>query len=186
MSEPGASDPEITVVRSARRVKTARWRLVDGQVTLEVPARMAGRHVEQLVAKVREQVRRRLARQELVEQRADEELLRRARELARRHVPDAVPRLRSVAWALNQGKRWGSCTHDDGTLRISDRLRRFPRFVVDYVLVHELAHLLESGHNARFHALVAAYPWAERARGFLLAADLGQLAEGPEQVTEPD
>ena len=38
-----------------------------------------------------------------------------------------------------------------------------PSWVVDYVLVHELAHLLASGHGPQFQALVARYPHAERA-----------------------
>jgi hypothetical protein len=67
----------------------------------------------------------------------------------------------------NQQRRWGSCTPADGTIRVSSRLRSMPAYVVDYVLVHELAHLLEAQHDARFWALVARYPRAERARGFL-------------------
>jgi predicted metal-dependent hydrolase len=67
----------------------------------------------------------------------------------------------------NQNRRWGSCTPADRTIRLSSRLRTMPEYVVDYVLVHELAHLLEPGHNDRFWSLVAGYPRAERARGFL-------------------
>jgi predicted metal-dependent hydrolase len=78
----------------------------------------------------------------------------------------AVPS--SVRWVSNQGSRWGSCTPVDGSIRLSDRLSGMPEWVVDYVLVHELAHLLEIGHGPRFQALVSHYPKAERARGYLL------------------
>jgi predicted metal-dependent hydrolase len=164
---------EVDVFRSARRKKTARWHVKDGRVCLEVPAKMAGRQVERLVEQVREQARQHLLRAELAEQHADAELLRRAREVARRYVPQAADRLRSADWSARQGRRWGSCDASVGRLRISDRLRRLPRFVLEYVLVHEVAHLLEPNHGPAFHQLTRAYPWAERAKGFLLAIDMG-------------
>ncbi len=52
-------------------------------------------------------------------------------------------------------------------IRLSSRLQPMPAWVVDYVLVHELAHLLEPGHGREFHRLVERYPQAERAEGFL-------------------
>jgi predicted metal-dependent hydrolase len=69
----------------------------------------------------------------------------------------------------NQAWRWGSCTPSEGTIRISSRLAAEPAWVLDYVIVHELAHLSVACHDARFWALVHRYPRAERARGFLMA-----------------
>ena len=51
----------------------------------------------------------------------------------------------------------------------SVRLAPFPPWVLDYVLVHELAHLAAPDHSPRFWALVNRYPMAERARGYLIA-----------------
>jgi len=73
----------------------------------------------------------------------------------------------SVAWSTRQNGRWGSCTPADGTIRLSNRLQGMPDWVIDYVLVHELAHLLEAGHGPRFWELVGRYPRTERARGYL-------------------
>ncbi len=96
----------------------------------------------------------------------DAELMDRALELSRRYLDgEAVPS--SVRWVANQRSRWGSCTPEDGTIRISTMLRDMPMWVVDYILVHELAHLLEPGHNAAFWRLVHHYPKTERARGYL-------------------
>ena len=81
----------------------------------------------------------------------------------------------------NQNSRWGSCTPASGTIRITHRLQALPDWVVDYVLLHELAHLVEAGHTRRFWALVGRYPEAARARGFLEGFQAGQ-----NRPTEPD
>jgi predicted metal-dependent hydrolase len=86
--------------------------------------------------------------------------------LAVRHLDPSVEPT-SVRWVDNQRNRWGSCTPADGTIRLSRRLVGMPDWVIDYVLFHELAHLLVPGHGPEFWALVARYPRAERARGFL-------------------
>ena len=104
--------------------------------------------------------------------RGDGELGRRAAELSRQYL-GGVAKPTGVRWVTNQGSRWGSCTPVDGTIRLSDRLATMPGWVVDYVLVHELAHLIEIGHGPRFYRLVDAYPKAERARGYLLGAVAG-------------
>ncbi len=73
----------------------------------------------------------------------------------------------TVRWVDNQNSRWGSCTPSDRSIRLSTRLQGMPAWVIDYVLVHELAHLIEAGHTPAFWAWVDRYPKAERAKGFL-------------------
>lgn len=80
---------------------------------------------------------------------------------------------RSVRWVGNQSSRWGSCTVHTGDIRVSDRLAGYPDWVLDYVLVHELAHLTVADHSVAFWRLVNRYPLAERARGYLLAKGAG-------------
>jgi predicted metal-dependent hydrolase len=150
---------EVEVVRSARRRKTVSAREVGGVIRVSIPARMSEaeerRHVAELVARFE---RRRAS--------AVIDLDERASVLAARL---RLPRADSIRWVDNQGRRWGSCTPEKGTIRISSRLARFPLWVVDYVVVHELAHLAEPGHTPRFWALVNRYSKAERARGYLMA-----------------
>lgn len=102
--------------------------------------------------------------------RGDTELTERAAELAAAYLTPAlgeVPVPASVTWVSNQHRRWGSCTPSTRTIRLSDRLRSHPSWVVDYVLLHELVHLVEPTHSQRFWTLVGAYPLSERARGYL-------------------
>jgi predicted metal-dependent hydrolase len=153
---------EVEVVRSARRRKTVSAREVDGVIRVSIPARMSKaeerRHVAELVARLE---RRRAS--------ATIDLARRAGVLAARF---GLPRPGSVRWVDNQDRRWASCSPGEGTIRVSTRLARYPLWVVDYVLVHELAHLAEPGHTPRFWALVNRYGKTERARGYLIAKGL--------------
>jgi predicted metal-dependent hydrolase len=168
----------IEVRRSARRRRTvSAYRDGDRTVVL-LPARMTRaeeqRWVEVMLERLAAQERRRAGRAG----RTDAELAARAAELSQRYL-DGAARPRSVRWVSNQACRWGSCTPADATIRLSDRLRIMPSWVVDYVLVHELAHLLETGHGPRFARLVDRYPKAERARGYLLGVSAGVAEPGP-------
>jgi predicted metal-dependent hydrolase len=156
---------QVEVRRSARRRRTVTAYREQGRTVVLIPAAFTAaeerRWVDQMVAKLQTREERR--RRNLA---SDDDLMARARELSAAHLDGrAVPV--SVRWVDNQNRRWGSCTPADRTIRLSGRLRGMPEFVVDYVLVHELAHLLEPNHDERFWSLVHAYPRAERALGFL-------------------
>ncbi|MEO7427764.1 MAG: M48 family metallopeptidase, partial [Acidimicrobiales bacterium] len=83
-----------------------------------------------------------------------------------------LPAPRSIQWVTNQRQRWGSCTPSASEIRISDRIAGFPDWVLDAVIVHELAHLVHLQHSAEFWALAQRYPKTERAYGFLIAKQL--------------
>ena len=68
----------------------------------------------------------------------------------------------------------GSCTAAERSIRISNRLASMPGWVLDSVLVHELAHLDEPNHGPRFKALVDRYQLTERAKGYLMAMSDGR------------
>lgn len=169
---PVQDELPIDLVRSARRRRTYKWSLVNGRVRLEVPSGLRASEERRILAQVAERARERLER---AARSSDMELLTRARTLARRYLPEAAPHLRSVAWSERQGHRWGSCSTDSGAIRLSSRLHGLPEYVLEAVLVHELAHLIEPNHTPRFHTLANSYPQAERARGFLEAVDRGLL-----------
>lgn len=150
---------EVSVLRSDRRRKTVSARLVGDVLQVRLPGWMGPADEAKWV----EEMRRRFERKrstDLID------VDGRARQLARRHD---LPQPASVRWVDNQTTRWGSCTPGDGTIRVSSALASYPRWVLDFVLVHELAHLVEPRHDAAFKALVARYPLAERATGFLIA-----------------
>jgi predicted metal-dependent hydrolase len=147
----------------------------------------AGFSVEQEADWVK-RMSQRLARQDRRRRPADAQLLRRAQELSRRYLGGRAQPV-TVSWVRNQHTRWGSCTPADGTIRLSSRLQGMPGWVLDYVLLHELAHLVEPGHGESFWSLLEAYPRTERARGYLegfaAARDLA-IGEDPDDLAQPD
>jgi predicted metal-dependent hydrolase len=167
---PSPGRPDVEVRRSARRRRTVSAYRERDRVVVLIPARFTA-------AEEREWVTRMVARVLGTRRRpgADAELARRARELSERYL-DGLARPSSVRWVAAMRSRWGSCTPADGTVRLSRALQEMPGWVQDYVLLHELAHLIEPGHGPRFWRLVERYPRTERARGYLdgvTAARLG-------------
>ena len=171
--------PVVEVRRSRKRRRTVAAYREDEKVVVLIPARMTR-------AEEKEWVRTMLARLERQEKRrrpSDAGLMRRARDLNSRYL-DGQATAETVRWVDNQNSRWGSCTPADRAIRLSRRLQGMPAWVIDYVLVHELAHLIEIGHTAAFWELVDRYPKAERAKGFLegvaAASQLGITADDPD------
>jgi predicted metal-dependent hydrolase len=137
------------------------------KIIVLMPARMTKADEQRLIAEMVDRITRREAKLRDAGPRAsDASLHSRARELSRAHL-DGRARPISVRWVGNMNHRWGSCTPSDGTIRLSHRLQTLPSWVIDYVLVHELSHLLEPGHGPAFWQWVDRYPRTERARGFL-------------------
>jgi predicted metal-dependent hydrolase len=153
---------KVEVVRSARRRKTVQAREVGGVLRVSIPAGMTVADEERWVAEMVRRMQRRSATDGI-------DLAARAEALADRY---GLPKPRAIRWVDNQEWRWGSCTPSDRTIRISSRLVGEPGWVLDYVIVHELAHLSAPRHDRRFWNLVRRYPRAERAHGFLMARGL--------------
>jgi predicted metal-dependent hydrolase len=167
--------PEVEVRRSRRRTRTVSAYRQDGRVIMMIPARFSRVEEREWVTTMLN----RLERSDRRRHKSDSQLMQRAQELSDEYLLGrAEPK--SVRWVSNMTSRWGSCTTTDGTIRLSDRLQQMPAWVLDYVLLHELAHLLEANHNARFWRWVDRYAKAERAKGFLdgvsHAAQLGLTA----------
>ncbi|WUD73318.1 M48 family metallopeptidase [Streptomyces sp. NBC_00510] len=152
----------VEVRRSARRRRTvSAYREGDVTVVL-IPARMSVAEEKRWVTVMLDK----LAAQESRRRLGDDGLAARAAQLSAQYLGGrAIPR--TVRWVTNQNSRWGSCTPAEGSIRLSHRLQGMPEYVVDYVLLHELAHLLVPGHGADFWKLLESYPRTERARGYL-------------------
>lgn len=172
----------VQVRRSRRRRRSVTAYRNGDVVVVAIPARFTA-------AQEREWVDRMVARLEAQERRrrpSDAALAHRAETLSDRYL-GGLARPSGVRWAANLTTRWGSCTPADATIRVSTRLRGVPAWVLDYVLLHELAHLLEARHGPAFWALLADYPRTERARGFLEGLDSAAALDtsSPAPTTDP-
>jgi predicted metal-dependent hydrolase len=154
--------PTVEVRRSRRRTRTVSAYREGDRVVVLIPARLSSSEEQEWVATMVARV----GRAERRRRPDDEALAARASLLSARYL-DGKASASSVRWVTNQHSRWGSCTPLDRTIRLSTRLRGMPSYVVDYVLVHEMAHLLVAGHGEDFWFWANRFELTERARGFL-------------------
>lgn len=163
-----AGGAPVEVRRSARRTRTVAAFWEDGTAVIAIPARFTAAQerewVHRMLAKLHKQGERRAAGRRRPA--TDEALAAHAAHLSATYL-DGRATPTSVRWVSNQNSRWGSATPAEGTIRLSDKLRPMPQWVIDYVLLHELAHLLVASHNAAFWRLLEAYPETQRAKAFL-------------------
>jgi predicted metal-dependent hydrolase len=173
-SKPQADWP-VRIIRSAQRRKTVSGRLENGELLIRAPASLSDQDLAPIIEGLKKRIRRRGQAIPL----SDEALEKRANELNKKYF-DGQLRWRSIRYVTNQNSRFGSCTPEDRTIRLSHRLASMPAWVRDYVLVHELAHLIERNHGPGFWKLVYRYPLTERARGYLMAVGWEELSgDGP-------
>ena len=169
-----SQQPEVEVRRSKRRRRTVSAYRDGDRVIVMIPASLSRKQeaewVETMLARLEKSERRRKP--------TDDDLMKRATSLSDRYLGGlAIPE--SVQWVDNQESRWGSCTPGDRSIRLSARLQGMPSWVIDYVLIHELAHLFESDHNAEFWGWVDRYPQAERAKGYLVGWSAAARLDSP-------
>ena len=158
-TDDGGDPFTVVVQRSKKRKRTVGAQLIADVLTIVVPSWMSRAEEDHWVDVMSGRFRRKVSMDRI-------DLAERAVTLARRHD---LPRPREIRWSDDMLARWGSCTPGTGTIRISSRIAKFPDWVIDYVLVHELAHLEVADHSDAFWRLVHRYAKAERAIGYLIA-----------------
>jgi len=158
----------VKIIRSSRRVRTISARLEGDTMLLYLPTGLSSEEEQQWVERMQAKIEKSKTRRTL---NSDEALRERAEVLNREYFGGDLE-LAEIRYVTNQNQRFGSCTPSTRTIRLSHRLAEMPVWVLDYVIVHELAHLLQPNHSSRFWKLVNRYKLTERARGFLMAKGL--------------
>jgi predicted metal-dependent hydrolase len=168
----------VEVVRDGRLRSRIHWEWNGDHVRIRAPRHIPKSQLDKQVAEIVNEVKRRRAQ---VRARADSDLETMACRVNRTYFGGEIS-WHSIRWVRNMRKRLGSCTvggPTDGDIRISDQIKGWPNWVIEYVVAHELAHRKYPHHSKEFWAYLNHYPKMERARGFLLgvAFQLGQDAE---------
>ncbi len=173
----------IVLVRRDKRLKKSShwvWQ-ADGSVLLRIPSRFPKQHIGILLDQVSAQLHK---KSKMAERRTDVELQLRAEQINKKGFGGRI-QWRAIRWVSNMEQRLGSCTTSgttEGHIRISDKIKDWPVWVVDYVIAHELVHRLHDNHSPAFwDTLKEGYPLTERARGFIKGVG---FAEGKNYAEE--
>jgi predicted metal-dependent hydrolase len=157
---------KVEVKRSKRAKRNVTAYRDNDKTVVTVPTRMAKRDIDAYVVEL---VNRLDDRDERTS--SQEALEHRARVLSRKYLGQDLFDTHKVPvkirWVTNQNSRWGSCTPNEGTIRLSHRMQRMPGYVIDSVIVHELIHLLVTDHSPAFYELMNKFPQNEKAKAYL-------------------
>lgn len=162
----GMEPAQVTIIRSPRRKKTIQTKYADGHLWIYLPANMRRTDEEKWVHRMIEKSTQWERKAAL--KKSDTWLMKRAQEINKKYFHGTL-HMNSICFVSNQHARFGSCTSTDRTIRISDRVKTMPSWVQEYVILHEMAHLVVPGHSKKFWDLVNQYTLAERAKGYLIA-----------------
>ncbi len=156
---------EVKIIRSHNRKKTIQAKKVGDTLIIYLPAGMQGEEERKLIEKMKDRIERKKQKKQLNK---DDFLIKRFNIFNNDYFQGKLI-VNSIEFVTNQERVNGSCTPNKGTIRISHKLLDMPRWVLDYVIIHEMTHLLYPDHSKQFWKKVGEYKYTERARGFLMA-----------------
>jgi predicted metal-dependent hydrolase len=156
----------VKVDLDTRLRKSARWTLYGHIVHLRVPKDMTSGEIDKVIQNILPRIARQRKR---ARRQNDNSLTVRATALNERYFNDELT-WHTIRWVDNMKHRLGSCTTGgatDGDIRISERIRHWPDYVIDYIIAHEIAHRKYPNHSAEFWEYLSRYPMTAKAIGFL-------------------
>jgi hypothetical protein len=167
----------IKVLRSRKRRRTISARLVKDILIIRAPENIPESRLQKAITELKARIERKQLKEEL---NSRENLGQRAKEINLQYFENKL-RINSIEYVTDQNSKFGCCNYRAGRIRISHRISVMPQWVRDYVIIHELAHLVVPDHSQAFWDVVNRYKLAERARGYLMAA--GAQEEREEEPT---
>jgi len=164
---------EVKIIRSRRRKRTIGARLIKDELLVSAPLAISQERLDKIIADFKVKFVRKKLKQELDRK---QNLIDIAGKLNEKYFQNKL-KINSIEYVSDQNSKYGCCNYRDACIRISHRVGLMPGWVRDYVIIHELAHLIEPNHSSAFWNIVCRYKLAERARGYLMAAGLENEGE---------
>lgn len=155
----------IKILRSKKRRRTVSARLVKDILIVRAPESIPGSRLQKVIAELKARIERKQLKEDLNKR---EGLAQRAKEFNSRYFENKL-NISRIEYVTDQHSKLGCCNYRTGHIRISHRISAMPQWVRDYVIIHELAHLVVPDHSRAFWDIVNRYRLAERARGYLIA-----------------
>jgi len=165
---------EVKIIRSRRRKRTISARMIKDTLLVSAPLMLSQERLDKIVADFKVKFEKKKLKQELDRKQS---LIDIALKLNEKYFDNKL-KINSIEYVTDQNSKYGCCNFRDGRIRVSHKVGLMPEWVRDYVVVHEMAHLIEPNHSSAFWEIVSRYKLAERARGYLMAVGL----EGEEGI----
>ena len=156
---------EIKIIRSRRRLRTVSARLLNDTLLINAPFVLSQERLEGIVADFKLKFERKKLKENLDK---EHNLLAMASLLNEKYFDNKL-QVKSIEYVTTQNSRFACCNYRTAKIRISHKIGLMPKWVRKYVIMHELAHLIEPNHSRAFWDIVSRYRLTERARGYLMA-----------------
>lgn len=156
---------EVKLIRSPDRKKTIQARMVGDTLVVHLPLGLHSEEERKIIGEMKEKIEKKKQKSQLNK---DDFLINKFNEFNNKYFLGKL-KVNSIKFVTNQERVRGSCTPNKCTIRLSHTLLEMPKWVLDYVIIHEMTHLLHPNHSKEFWVKVGEYEFTERARGFLMA-----------------
>jgi hypothetical protein len=171
---------KIEIVRSNKRIRTISARLKNGIMFVNAPANTPEKELQKVIEKFKNSFARKAKRWELNKTQNLKDI---AEKLNSEYFEGKL-NITSIEYSTNQNSRFGCCNVKTGRILVSHRLAQMRVWVRDYVIIHELAHLIVPNHSKAFHELMTRYKLGERAKGYLMAKGYSEQEMEDENIID--
>lgn len=167
MIQNNSAISDIKITRSVKRRKTIGAQLINNIMYVYAPYNIPDEKLNKIIASFKEKFIRGMLKKKLNNEKPLKEI---AEMLNKKYLKNRLDISSiSIEYVTGQNHKFGCCNYQNKSIRISHRIAQMPGWVRDYVIIHELAHLVVPNHSKSFWDILSEYKLSERAKGYLIA-----------------